>query len=296
LTVEAGVPSATPVYARPSRLDDALAILASEPRLVLAGGTDVYPAFTSRPIDRPVLDITALQGLRGVTDHGDAWRIGALTTWTDVADARLPPEFDGLRAAARTIGGRQIQNAGTLCGNVVNASPAADSLPNLLALDAHVELMSAEGSRVVPVGDFVLGNRRTDLRPGELVTALRVPKITPLGGPSREAAVARSTFLKLGSRAYLVISIVAVAAVVVVEDGLVTDARIAVGACSPVARRLSGLEDELRGRQADGTLARVPAVDHLADLTPIDDVRGTAAYRLDAALTLVRRALAEVAA
>ena len=149
LTVVAGVTSALPPYLRPDRLDEALAILASEPRLVVAGGTDVYPAFATRPIDRPVLDITALPGLRGLADEGDAWRIPALTTWTDLAGTPLPPELDGLRAAARTIGGRQIQNAGTVCGNVVNASPAADGLPNLLALDAAVEVASAEGERVV---------------------------------------------------------------------------------------------------------------------------------------------------
>ncbi len=112
---------------------------------MLAGGTDVYPAYASGPIDRPVLDITALPGLRGVTDDGDAWRIPALTTWTDLAETDLPAAFDGLRAAARTIGGRQIQNTGTVCGNVVNASPASDGMPNLLALDAAVELASSAG-------------------------------------------------------------------------------------------------------------------------------------------------------
>ena len=259
----------------------------------MAGGTDVYPAYASRPIDKPVLDITALPGLRGVTDDGEAWLIPSLTTWTDLAETALPPELDGLLAAARTIGGRQIQNAGTVCGNVVNASPAADGLPNLLALEAEVALASADGERIVPIADFVLGNRRTDLRPGELVTGLRVPKITD-GSPG-SARVARSTFLKLGSRVYLVISIVAVAAVLVVERGVVVDARVAVGACSPVARRLRGLERELRGRRAGPSLAMVPAMEHLSPLAPIDDVRGTGDYRWDAALTLVRRAIAEVA-
>jgi CO/xanthine dehydrogenase FAD-binding subunit len=293
LTLAARVDSPLPPYLRPTRLEDALAILASEPRLVVAGGTDVYPAYASRPIDRPVLDITALAGLRGVADDGDAWQIPALTTWTDLAEADLPPELDGFRAAARTIGGRQIQNAGTVCGNVVNASPAADSMPNLVALDTEVELASAAGTRTLPVAEFVLGNRRTDLRAGELVTGLRVPKVT--GGSAPTGAIARSTFLKLGSRAYLVISIVAVAAVLVVADGVVTDARIAVGACSPVARRLRGLERELVGRRADASLADVATLDHLAELAPIDDVRGTAGYRQDAALTLVRRAVAGVA-
>jgi CO/xanthine dehydrogenase FAD-binding subunit len=285
--VSAGVTNPLPPYVRPDRLEDALAILAEEPRLILAGGTDVYPAHTTRPIDRPVLDITGLPGLRGVTEDEDGWRIPALTTWTDLVEAPLPPAFDGLRAAARTIGGRQIQNAGTLCGNVVNASPAADGLPSLLALDAEVELASASRRRVVPVAAFVLDNRVTDLRPGELVTGLRVPRI-------EESA--RSTFAKLGSRAYLVISIVAVAVVVVVADGEIADARVAVGACSPVARRLPVLEAALVGRPADASLAQVVVPQHLAGLAPLDDVRGTAAYREDAALTVVRRAIAQVVA
>ena len=286
--MSAGITGELPPYLRPDRLEDALAILAAEPRLVLAGGTDVYPAHTTRPIDRAVLDITGLPGLRGVTeDDAGAWRIPALTTWTDLAETSLPPAFDGLRAAARTIGGRQIQNAGTVCGNVVNASPAADGLPSLLALDAEVELASAAGRRVVPAAAFVLGNRVTDLRPDELVTGLRVPKI---------AGSARSTFAKLGSRAYLVISIVAVAVVVVVEDGAIVDARVAVGACSPVAQRLPALESALIGHPVDAALAQVAAHEHLADLAPLDDVRGSAAYREDAALTVVRRALAEAVA
>ena len=209
----ARVTSALPPYLRPDRLDEALAILASEPRLVVAGGTDVYPAYATRPIDRPVLDITALPGLRGVADDGDAWRIPALTTWTDLAEtAAARPSSTGCgRRPGRSAGGRS-RTPGTVCGNVVNASPAADGLPNLLALDAAVEVASADGTRVVPIADFVMGNRRTDLRAGELVTGLRVPKVAD-GARSAEAGstgVARSTFLKLGSRAYLVISIVAV--------------------------------------------------------------------------------------
>lgn len=277
-----------PPYLRPTRLDDALAILATAPRLVVAGGTDVYPAHATRPIDRPVLDVTGITGLRGVTQDTDGWRIGALTTWTDVAEADLPPVFDGLRTAARTIGGRQIQNTGTIAGNVVNASPASDGMPTLLALDASVELASAAGTRRVPLDAFVLGNRRTDLRPDELVVALRVPR--PRDGDTR------STFQKLGSRAYLVISIVAVAAVVVLDRGYVTEARIAVGACSPVAQRLPGLEAALVGRRAGVMLPTLLRPEHLAGLTPIDDVRGSAAYRGDAVRTLLRRALTELAA
>src|SRR5215204_6013753 len=126
-----GVPAP---YLRPSTLPDALEALAEAPRLVVAGGTDLYPAHVTRPVERPVLDVSRVDGLRGITPMaGGGWRFGATTTWTDVAEAAaLPPAFDGLRRAARQVGGRQIQNMGTVAGNVVNASPAADGTPNLL--------------------------------------------------------------------------------------------------------------------------------------------------------------------
>jgi CO/xanthine dehydrogenase FAD-binding subunit len=278
-------------YVRPATLAEALDALADgdEPRLVVCGGTDVYAAYATRPVDRAVLDISRVDGLRGIERLPDgAWRLGATTTWTNVAEAtQLPPAFDGLRAAAGQIGGRQIQNAGTVAGNVVNASPAADGTPNLLALDAFVEVASAaRGARVVPLSAFVTGYRETALAADELVTAVLVPAID--GG-------AASTFAKLGSRAYLVISIACVAAVAVVRDGLVADARVVVGACSPVPMRLSALEAALRGVRAADADDVVEAA-HLDGLTPIDDVRGPAAYRQDAALTLVRRAVGAVTA
>jgi CO/xanthine dehydrogenase FAD-binding subunit len=278
-------------YVRPATLAEALDALADggEPRLVVCGGTDVYPAHSTRPVDRAVLDISRVEGLRGIVRLPDGgWRFGATTTWTDVAEATLlPPAFDGLRAAARQVGGRQIQNTGTVAGNVVNASPAADGTPNLLALDASAEVMSAaRGSRVVPLTAFVTGYRATVLEPDELVTAVVVPAIDE---------VARSSFTKLGSRAYLVISIVSVASVAVVREGLVADARVVVGACSPVPVRLWSLEASLRGVRAGDAASLVTAA-HLDGLSPIDDVRGPAAYRQDAALTLVRRAVAAVTA
>ncbi len=257
----------------------------------MAGGTDVYPAHATRPIERPVLDISRVAGLRGIErdEPGGGWRLGALTTWTDVAEASsLPAAFDGLRAAARQVGGRQIQNAGTVAGNLVTASPAADGVPNLLALDAVVEVASAaRGVRRLALADFVTGYRATALAPDELVTAILVPD---------QPTAARSAFRKLGSRAYLVISIVSVAVVLAAEDGVVSDARVAVGACSPVPVRLRALEAALLGRPADAGLAAVVEPDHLAGLSPIDDVRAPADYRREAAITLVRRAVAEVVA
>ncbi len=272
-------------YLRPTSLDAALRALAERPWTMLAGGTDVYPANVGRPIVDDVLDVTGLPGLRSVAVDGGVVRIPALATWTELVRADLPPAFDGLKAAARSIGGVQIQNRGTLAGNLCNASPAADGLPNLMALDARVELSSSAGRREVPVGEFVVGNRRTIRRPDELVTAILVP------APS---ATAKATFLKLGSRAYLVISIAGVAAVIDVRDGRVASARIVVGACSEVPMRIEAAEARLIGETASPSLGSAIEPGDVAVLAPIDDVRGTAAYRRDAALTLVRRAVTEL--
>ncbi len=274
-------------YLRPTELDAALDALAARPRVVLAGGTDYFPARVGRPLDDDVLDITALPGLRRIEETEDGWRIPALATWTDHVETRLPPWFDGLKAAAREIGGVQIQNAGTICGNLCNASPAADGIPNLLALDAAVELAGAAGARTLTVAEFVLGNRATARRPDELVLAIRLP---------RPRAGARAVFLKLGARRYLVISIAMVAAVLEIEGGVVGRARIAVGACGPVACRLPGLEAALAGAPPTPKLVAIAQPIHLQPLAPIDDVRGTAAYRADAALTLVRHALLRLVA
>jgi CO/xanthine dehydrogenase FAD-binding subunit len=275
-------------YVRPIELAAALQALAEAPRVVVAGATDHYPARVEREPDEAILDISAVDGLRRIVETDAGWRIGALVTWTDVADRDLPPAFDGLRRAARAIGGRQVQNRATVCGNVCNASPAADGVPNLLVLDAAVELASTRGTRLVPLATFITGNRATVRAPDELVTALEIP---------RPPAGARSTFLKLGARAYLVISIVSVAALIDGEPGgPVRDARIAVGACSPVPVRLGELESVLSGRGLDRSLVDAVLPGHLAGLRPIDDVRAPAAYRLEAAGIMVRRALAELAA
>lgn len=268
-------------YLRPTNLDEALQALA-RPWTVLAGGTDFYPARVGRAIDENVLDIGGIADLRGITAGLDGWRLGATTTWSELLDTELPPLFDGLKQAAREVGGRQIQNAGTIAGNLCNASPAADGVPPLLALDAAVELAGRAGTRRLPLVSFIIGNRRTVLAPGELLVAIHV------SAPARDT---RSAFLKLGARRYLVISIAMAAATLEIEDGRIAAARIAVGACSAVARRLPALEAALGGATVNSLAARVEAF-QLAPLSPIDDVRGSAAYRLDAVLTLLRRLLA----
>lgn len=270
------------------KLEDALAVLDEPGVQVAAGCTDLFPA-TDRPALRgPVLDLTGIDGLRGITQDGDHIRIGATTRWSDLIRADLPPAFDMLRQAAAEVGSTQIQNAGTVAGNICNASPAADGVPCLLALDALVEITSGKGRRNLPLKQFVTGPRKTALAPGELVTAVLIPQAAARGS---------SRFLKLGARKYLVISIAMVAVRLEIQAGQITDAAIAVGACGPVATRLPALEAALTGLPANTALAERARAEIIApDLSPIDDIRADAAYRITAATELIRRALRDLTA
>ncbi len=270
------------MYARPADFAEALRLLAEPDARVLAGGTDIFPAAGEHPLSGSYVDITALPALREFAAEGDLIRIGAAVTWSDFAKTDLGPAFNALKAAAREIGGLQIQNRGTIAGNLCNASPAADGVPPLLILDAEVELVSKRGRRRLPLGEFIVGNRRTALRRDEIMTAIVV---------RRPARTARSSFLKLGARRYLVISIVMVAVLLDIVDAKVRSARVAAGACSAAAKRLPEVEQRLLGAPACAGLGDRVGSEHLAALSPIDDLRGTAAYRRDVALTLVRRAI-----
>ncbi len=271
-------------YRQPLDLAELQAALKAGNAEILAGGTDFYPARVGQPLHEAVIDITRVAGLRGISEFSDHWRIGATTTWTDIICESLPPLFDGLKLAAREVGGRQVQNAGTIGGNLCNASPAADGVPVLLSLDAKVELNNRGTVRELELEDFILGNRRTALKSDEILTALIIPK------PSQDTT--RSTFLKLGARKYLVISLVMVAMVVEIDAGEdVTSCRIAVGACSEVAKRLTTLETKLTGKRLTLDLLEEVTEDSVIGLSPLDDIRASRDYRLDAALTLIKRAI-----
>jgi CO/xanthine dehydrogenase FAD-binding subunit len=271
------------LYLRPNTMEEAVHILAQQGGSILSGGTDFFPALGDRPVSGTVIDISAIGSMKGIVPAPDEYRIGGLTTWTDIVASSLPSSFDGLKSAAREIGGIQIQSRGTVAGNLCNASPAADGVPPLLALDAEVELVSTSGSRRVPLSKFIVGNRKTLCRPDEILAAVLVP---------RAVEDARSAFLKLGARRYLVISIAMVAVVVKTDDsGRIADARVAVGSCSVSAQRLPALERELVGAPAQIGVGALVRQQHLSSLAPIDDVRATANYRMDAALTLISRAL-----
>jgi len=270
-------------YLAPQTLTDALSALSRNAGArIVAGGTDFFPSLGEGLAPETIVDITRVAELRGITATESGWRIGAAARWSDVIRADLPPCFDALKAASREVGSVQIQNAGTVAGNLCNASPAADGVPPLLALGASVEIAGPGGAmRRMPLGDFLLGVRKTALGPGEILAAVHVPA-QPEGS--------RSAFRKLGSRRYMVISIVMVAANLWVVGGRIAGARVAVGAASPVAQRLPELEAALLGLPV-GAGGPFTSAQHLTGLSPIADVRGSAEYRAEAVVQLCDRAI-----
>lgn len=263
----------------------ALTALASGHWRLLAGGTDIYPALRDRPLTDPVIDVSSIPDLKKIERVSSGWSFGAAVTWSDIIRAALPPAFGGLKDAAREVGSIQIQNTGTLGGNICNASPAADGVPALLALDAEVEISSLAGKRVLPLSGFITGVRKTALQPGEMVTAVLVPDLS-----------GQSAFLKLGTRRHLVISIISVAAYIELTDGLIRDATLAVGACSPVAVRLSELEDALKNVEArESAISEAIERHHLSVLSPLSDIRASRDYRFEAAAPLIARTILKAA-
>lgn len=275
-------------YHRPTDLSDAFGILAKSNMPILAGGTDVFAVETGRELRGDVLDITAIAQLGGIAQTDDGWRIGAITTWSEIVNAVLPSAFLALQQAAREVGSLQIQNSATVAGNLCNASPAADGVPPLLALDASVEIGSQNGIRQRPLAEFITGVRKTALQPGEMVTAIHIPASAVQGA---------SAFQKLGTRKYLVISICMVAARITLSDKVITEAAISVGSCSPVACRMPVLEAALRGQRPDDPTAWQAVLEQqLVDLlTPIDDIRADAGYRSAAAVEMINRSILDAA-
>jgi CO/xanthine dehydrogenase FAD-binding subunit len=273
------------VYHRPSKLSEVLDLLAGGGTRVIAGGTDVYPVAGAVLIG-DIVDVTGVAELGQITMMADHLRIGAAVTWGQIARTALPPALAGLQAAALQVGGRQIQNVGTIGGNLCNASPAADGIPPLLVADAEVELACRSGKRRVALDQFLIAPRKVGLNPAEVLSAV----ILPLSGLAGQSA-----FEKLGARTHLVISIAMVAVRLVVAGGRVAQVAVAVGSCSGVARRLSQVEAALLGQPLADLAGAVRQADVACDIAPIDDVRATAAYRVEAATVLVRRALAKAA-
>lgn len=268
-------------YFAPKDLNEAIEILQSHHATILAGGTDYFPARGRSPERNSVLDITRIDALQGIEwTSEDTLRIGAAMTWSEIAKAELPEAFAGLKSAALQVGGVQIQNAGTIAGNLCNASPAADGVPPLLTLEAIVELTGMDGSRREPLADFLVGPRKTTRTTDEVMVALYIP---------RPPSHTRSAFVKTGARKYLVISIAMTSVLVGLNrNGRIDVVRIAVGACSAVASRLTELERDLIG----ATVSEITIEPrHLAPLHPISDVRADERYRLELVPNQIFRAL-----
>jgi CO/xanthine dehydrogenase FAD-binding subunit len=260
---------------RPRSVRDALRMLRDDgPLTTLAGATDLYVSLNFGTLDTTrFLDLWSLDPLRRITLRGDLLSIGALATHTSLIRSRLVRRrLPMLASAAREVGGIQIQNRGTLGGNVANGSPAGDTLPVLAVAEAVVVLRSLNGERRVPFDQFYTGYRTSVRRPDELIVAFEIP---PIEG--------RQWFRKVGTRAAQAISKVVIAAV----DG--PRPRIALGSVAPTVIRLSRVEQALAG--GAGIEAAMRRLDE--DIKPIDDLRSTAAYRRDVAANLLRRFWAE---
>lgn len=270
-------------YVAPLLLEDVLQVINDSICTVLAGGTDVYPSRVGKNLPDRIVDLSLVENLRGITFQESFWRIGATTTWADIVNTKLPSGFDCLKQAATQIGAVQVQNSATIAGNLCTASPAGDSIPALLALDADVELMSVGGSRRLKLEDFIIGYRKTALETNEIVTSINIPDV---------AANSASSFEKFGTRAYLVISLAMVATSIRRDaSGDISDLRICVGACSPVAKRITKLEERLIRERKSKTAIDQIKVEDFSMLSPIDDIRCTAEYRFKLLPVLVKRAL-----
>ena len=275
-----------PPVVSPASLAEAYAIAAGGAHRPLAGGTDLLVQITGEigPPPERVIDLWRLDELRGIAVRGGALEIGALTTYTDIRlSAACREHAPALVEAAATIGAAQIQNRGTIGGNVMNASPAGDTLPVLLALDAELIAGSATGERVIPAGAFWPAYRQTAIRPGELLVRVRIPL----------AAGREQRFRKVGTRRAQAISKVVIALAWRREPGSGDwrDVRVALGSVAATPIRAAAAEAALEGAQPTAATAG-RAVDALrGELHPIDDVRSTAAYRREVAGRVLHRLL-----
>jgi CO/xanthine dehydrogenase FAD-binding subunit len=272
----------------PNGLEDALALLAREPGVwkPFAGGTDLMVLLEAGKLPhRQYVNIWNLWELRGIEVLPQHLSIGALTTYTEIqAHPVLRQEFPMLCQAASETGGLAIQNRGTIGGNIVNASPAADSPPALLVYDAELELVSTNGRRRVSYQSFHTGYKQMLIRADELLASVRLP---------RTKAPITHYYRKVGTRKAQAISKVCFAAMARTSGRQLEDVRIALGSVAPIPIRCVKTEAALRGRSLDQLLPEARAA--LAnEIAPIDDIRSTANYRLNVSLNLLEQFLSSL--
>jgi xanthine dehydrogenase small subunit len=278
-----------PAFVRPTTLAEAYALLAEGAWRPIAGGTDVMVDLAgSRPDQRGLLDLTALDELRGIRTNGDRLVIGATATYTDLRRSPLVAEhLPAIAELSAVFGAIQLQNMATLGGNVVNASPAGDSLPLILAAETILVAGGPGGEREIPAGAFFEGYRKTALRPDELLLRMEFP----VGGGRH------LRYRKIGTRRALALSKVALAVAWRVEDGSPAwrDVRVAVGTITEVPIRAPSAEAVLEGAVPGPEVAARAAAAVLEDIHPRDGLRSTAAYRRSATARVLRRMVEDAA-
>jgi CO/xanthine dehydrogenase FAD-binding subunit len=279
------VPFEPPIES-PRSLAEAYDILARAEHRPIAGGTDVMVQITGElgpPPDR-MIDLWRLDELRGISVEDGALTLGALTTYTQIRRSpQCREHLPALADAAATIGAAQIQNRGTLGGNIANASPAGDTLPILLAADAEIVVGGRRGERTIPAHAFWTAYRRTALAPDELVLRVRIPLVA-----GREIR-----FRKIGTRRAQAISKVVMALAWRTKDGRWSDVRLALGSVADRPIRAKSTEAVLESAEPTVETARRAAEAVAAEIKPIDDVRSTADYRRAVTARVLHRLIRE---
>ena len=274
-----------------SSLAETLNLLANEPGMwkPFAGGTDLMVLLEAGKLShRNYINIWNLDELRGIETEPQYITVGALTTYTEVqTNAVLREEFPMLCQAASETGGLAIQNRGTLGGNIVNASPAADSPPALLAYEADLELVSTKGSRWISYQTFHTGYKKMDIRPDELLTRIRLP---------RSNQTLKHYYRKVGTRKAQAISKVCLAAVVRAKGKRIDEIRISLGSVAPIPLRCVKTESVLRGQELDQSLITAAEAELASEIAPINDIRSTKNYRLRISQNLLADFLENVTA
>jgi CO/xanthine dehydrogenase FAD-binding subunit len=274
----------------PASLDEALATLARDHATwkPFAGGTDLMVLLEAGKLaHQNYVNIWNLKELRGIEVTAGEVTLGALTTYSEIQEHPvLRAEYPMLCQAAKETGGIAIQNRGTIGGNIVNASPAADSPPALLAYDAELEFVSKGGSRRAPYASFHTGYKQMDMRPDELLRAIRLPRTTKN---------LTQYYRKVGTRKAQAISKVCFAAVAAVSDKTISHIRIALGSVAPIPLRCVQTETALLGRSVDASTLAVARDALAAEISPISDIRSTRDYRLRVSLNLLEDFLSEFA-
>jgi CO/xanthine dehydrogenase FAD-binding subunit len=273
----------------PGNLQEALGLMAREPGVwrPFAGGTDLMVLLEAGKLShRRFLSLSKLADLRGIEVTSDAVNLGALTTYTELQrHPVLQSEFQLLCAAARETGSIATQNRGTLGGNIVNASPAADSPPALLVYDAEIELISTRDAHWQPYHGFHAGYKKMQLAPDELLRAIRLPRRTKAW---------KQYYRKVGTRKAQAISKVCFAGAAELEAGTIRDIRIALGSIAPIVLRAVKTEDVLRGVKLTSKTITAAKETLAREISPIDDIRSTARYRLRVAQNLLEEFLSQL--